>query len=124
MGAMLVRHTPTSAAAVRQRLTEDLTAAGVSSAAIEEVLLVASELLGNAIRHVRFGQLDVAWTLSDSHVLVSVCDDSRREPVPRDAEPHETSGRGMTIVQALSTDWGVEQTPTGKRVWATVPIRR
>jgi anti-sigma regulatory factor (Ser/Thr protein kinase) len=121
---MLVRHAPTSAAAVRQRLGADLAAAGVSEDAADEALLVASELLGNAIRHVGFGQLDVDWTITDAHVLVSVSDDSRREPEPREALPHETSGRGMTIVSALSSDWGVEQTPTGKRVWATVPLTR
>lgn len=121
MGAMLVRHAPTSAAAVRQRLGADLAEAGVDSARIDEVLLVVSELLVNAIRHVRFGQLDVSWSIGDGNVLVSVADDSRREPEPREALPHETSGRGIAIVRALSTDWGVEPTPTGKRVWATVP---
>ena len=51
MGAMLVRHEPTSASAVRRELTQDLRLHGLDDDSIDAVTLVASELLGNAVRH-------------------------------------------------------------------------
>jgi hypothetical protein len=30
----------------------------------------------------------------------------------------------MTIIDTVSTDWGVERTPGGKRVWARIDRRR
>lgn len=126
MGAMLVRHEPATASAVRRELALDLDLHGVPAEATEDVLLVASELVGNAVRHAVAAGDEAAWTVewsvqSDA-VLVSVDDPSDALPVLRHAAPDAPSGRGLAIVAALSIDWGVMRLSKGKRVWAKVGI--
>ena len=48
MGAMLVRHEPTGASAVRHELAADLQGRGVAPQHVHDATLVTSELLGNA----------------------------------------------------------------------------
>lgn len=126
MGGMLVTHEPTSAATVRHEIADDLGHRGLQLGCIEDVTLVASELVGNAVRHTEddpgVADLDVSWDLVDDHVLLAVCDGSVREPALRAVGIGETSGRGLTIVAALADDWGVDPLPAGKRVWASIPV--
>jgi anti-sigma regulatory factor (Ser/Thr protein kinase) len=126
MGAMLVRHEPTSVADVRRELAADLADNGVGPDGVDDVTLVASELVGNAVRHADLspgGDLGIAWTITATTVLVSVSDAGGAEPELRFAAAHEPSGRGLAIVDSLSSTWGVERLSTGKRVWARVPIK-
>lgn len=127
MGAMLVRHDPASAAAVRRQLALDLDLRGIDPESIAEITLVASELVGNAVRHVptgRDGQLGVSWTVGTADVEVSVKDPSPDVPVTRAARADAPDGRGLAIVSALTSAWGYERTADGKRVWARVPVLR
>lgn len=129
MGAMLVRHEPTSAAIVRRKIAAELGERGFDNECIEDVALVASELVGNAVKHVDpttqadDADLDISWSISDTHVVLSVVDVGDDEPQTRTAGPHETSGRGMAIIEALSAAWGVDRLPGGKRVWVRLPLR-
>ena len=119
MGAMLVRHEARSASAVRHELAVDLDGHGVDRDSIDAAMLVASELVGNAVRHTSACEdddLDVGWTVHDDTVLISVEDPSTDVPVLRYPAPDATSGRGLSIVEALTMDWGFEHTPRGKRV--------
>jgi hypothetical protein len=50
-------------------------------------------------------------------IRVDVIDRTDREPVLRETTPGQENGRGLRIVDALATEWGVEQMPHGKRVW-------
>lgn len=128
MGAMLVRHEPASASAVRRELAQDLELQGVPPEAIDDVTLVATELVCNAIRHGAPAASDpelawtVDWRLVADAVVFGVEDPSDAVPVPREAGPHETAGRGLAIVAALAADWGFERTDRGKRVWAKVKV--
>jgi anti-sigma regulatory factor (Ser/Thr protein kinase) len=125
MGAMLVRHEPTSVAAVRHEIASDLVQQGISEERVDDVTLVASELVSNAVRHAAVApdlDLDIAWRISDSTVVVSVCDASDTEPTLRSASNDDAAGRGLTIVDRLAAAWGVERLRSGKRVWASVPI--
>jgi anti-sigma regulatory factor (Ser/Thr protein kinase) len=126
MGAMLVPQEPTSASAVRRELAADLLLYGIESEDVDAVTLVASELVGNAIRHsgaVEDAELDISWTVAEHEVYVCVGDPSVVLPRPRFSDSHSAGGRGLTIVEALSVDWGADPTPDGKRVWARVPVR-
>lgn len=128
MGAMLVRHEPTSASAVRRELALDLDLQGFSNDAIDDVTLVATELVGNAIRHggAAASDPDLAWTVEwriiGDEVLLSVEDPSPVMPVLRSARPEDTAGRGLAIVDTVASDWGAERTARGKRVWARVRV--
>jgi serine/threonine-protein kinase RsbW len=126
MGAMLVRQEPTSASAVRRELAADLLLYGIESDDVDAVTLVASELVGNAIRHsgaVEDAELDISWTVGETEVYVCVGDPSDALPRRRFPDSQSTGGRGLTIVEALCVDWGAEPTPDGKRVWARIPVR-
>lgn len=126
VGALLVRHEPASAALVRHQIVDDLARQRVASDSIDEVALVATELVGNAVRHVRpsaSGTLDVSWDIDDSGVTLRVYDPSEEAPMPRQASADEASGRGLTIVAAVSDEWGYHRCRSGKEVWARVPVR-
>jgi anti-sigma regulatory factor (Ser/Thr protein kinase) len=124
VGAVAVRHDPASAALVRQAIARDLESQAVSRDSIDDVVLVASELVGNAVVHttVADADLDIGWQVDGRTVTIWVCDPSLDKPRPRAAEPLATSGRGLAIVAAVASDWGVEPLPTGKRVWARVAV--
>ncbi len=123
MGLVRVSHDTASAAVVREHLTVDLTARAITQDSLADVLLVATELIGNAIVHSSdVGDLNVGWDVSDNCVVVSVHDGSTAEPRPRQADTFATSGRGLTIVAALSDEWGVNHVAHGKQVWARVPV--
>lgn len=126
MGAMRVRHEPASAALVRHGLAADLLAHGVPPESVDEAVLVASELVGNAIRHAPVEQdhLDVHWSVDGETMTISVADRAPGRPRLRNAGIDEPSGRGLAIVDALSQEWGVDDADgDGKRVWARLALR-
>ena len=126
MGAVLVRHEPTSAALVRRRLAAVLADFDVAPDTVDDVLLVASELVGNAVRHARAvppDALHVSWSIDGPSLTVSVTDGSAELPRLQRPEPSAPAGRGLAIVEALSDAWGVERSPGGKRVWARIALR-
>ena len=61
------------------------------------------------------------WLTSDRHsVLIQVWDANRHHPIPQNAGPDAEAGRGLLLVQTLSTKWGcyVPDGQDGKIVWA------
>jgi hypothetical protein len=52
-----------------------------------------------------------------------VHDWSTRQPVVRNGGLSARSGRGLRLVGAVASDWGVETSPDGKTVWAELPLR-
>ncbi len=93
-----------------------------------EVLLVASELVANAVVHAHTA-LQLSYRAEDGNVQVGVRDGSRSElqqkPVPkpsasagRNLRTLVSGGRGLVIVDALADEWGVTETEDGKCVWA------
>jgi anti-sigma regulatory factor (Ser/Thr protein kinase) len=115
---------PASAALLRQRIAADLARSGVAEAVIDDAVLVATELLSNALRHARAlpeDELDVSWEVRDGLVSIKVTDGGGlRRPHVRHPGPTETKGRGLSIVQTLAEDWGVEDLGTTATVWATL----
>jgi anti-sigma regulatory factor (Ser/Thr protein kinase) len=127
VGALAVAHDPTSAALVRRAIAADLGGRQVASECIDDVVLVASELVANAVVHAPQPapeQLTVKWELQPDSVVVEVLDDNPALPRRRVANETDTRGRGLFIVATLALDWGVRRTGSGKQVWARVPIVR
>ncbi|MFJ8828326.1 ATP-binding protein [Streptomyces sp. NPDC102467] len=87
----------------------------------EDIRLCVSELATNAVVHGTtpgHGFL-VRLDSDDGVVRLEVHDSSRQQPVVREPATTDLSGRGLTLVAALSDDWGVEDRPaTGKIVWS------
>lgn len=92
----------------------------------EEVALIATELVGNAVLHARAmedGRLAIAWGVGEYGVEISVTDGgSPTEPLIAEPGSTDTRGRGLAIVATLATRWGVEQHDSSTTVWAVVPL--
>jgi anti-sigma regulatory factor (Ser/Thr protein kinase) len=94
---------------------------------LEDGLLVASELVTNAVRHSGCGgehRLSVEVGRRDGNLVISVHDPglSRDVAEPAEREVSDPGGRGLQIIQRLSVRWGSER-PDGYRVWAELPVR-
>lgn len=123
MATLLVPHEPASAGRVRRALYDDLGAHHVDQESTDSVVLIASELLGNAIRHTPDDtDLRVSWEFEHDALRVDVADHSLDTPSPRLPRPTDTSGRGLSIVNALAYEWGFDRSDAGKRVWARIPV--
>ena len=125
MTSVWIRNTPASAAAVRHFLHEEVEKAGLGRDLADDAALLASELVGNSIRHAKAlpaGYLNVTWFISDGGVRVQVTDGGgAKRPHVRHVSPADTTGRGLAIVAALADDWGVDEEPTQTTVWAHLP---
>lgn len=88
-------------------------------AAVDDVLLVISELVTNAVLHA--GAAD-RLTLQrwDAQLTVAVTDAARSLPAPCPAPPDTESGRGLQLVEHLSVAMGSYAGPRGKAVWCTL----
>lgn len=89
--------------------------------ACDEVLLLASELVTNAILHGR-SEVRVEVACVDFHIRVTVHDENSRRPVMVSQDPDALDGRGLALVAALSSDWGVDDEAEGKAVWFELPV--
>jgi anti-sigma regulatory factor (Ser/Thr protein kinase) len=90
---------------------------------LDDALLALSELATNAVRHGK-GDVEVVIECHGGQLLLQV-HDAGAAPVP--LEPVKVpltsmSGRGLTIVAALSTSWGVTVAPLGKTVWCRLAV--
>jgi hypothetical protein len=104
---------------VAHRLRGELSDGGDS--AIETAVLLASELVTNAVR-AGCGALNLRLAVNRSAVRLAVEDDAGGVPRPRVAGVEDVGGRGLAIVGALSRGWGTEPTAAGKSVWADVEL--
>lgn len=124
MGSVRVAPTAASVGSVRSALREDL--AVLPEPVREDVALVATELLGNALRHASSlpdGQFAVDWGLGELGVEIAVTDGGgATTPGVLDAGPDATGGRGLTIVESVAARWGVEHHGAQTTVWAVVPV--
>jgi anti-sigma regulatory factor (Ser/Thr protein kinase) len=108
-----------SVAAARRLLRTALN--GHQPAAVEDAILMISELVTNAVRHTR-DVLLVLVTIHDDTLRVDVSDDNPTVPVTPDPEHDATSGRGLRIVQALADHWGITPTADGKTIWFEINV--
>ena len=123
----------TASSDVQVELPSDLTAAREARAAarrvlphwrlsslLEPVLLIVSELVGNAVRHGR-PPVDLRLRRAGRGVRVDVHDDESTPPATRTPAGDDESGRGLLLIDALATESGVELIEgDGKVVWARV----
>jgi anti-sigma regulatory factor (Ser/Thr protein kinase) len=114
----IVRRLPPSPAAVTlarrftRQLLEEWGVIGETAAAAE---LAVSELVTNAARHsedlleLRLAcPADVLRVASPTPVI---------DATPREADQESTAGRGLLLVESVSSRWGIESDGLGKVVW-------
>lgn len=148
MTTLLVPHAGASAAVVRHALLRELRQQGVPEDVADDALLVVSELVGNAVRYGRplaEQSLRVSWWVAGGAVHVEVCDGGPglpgdagelrlgarlRDPgagdmsLPLATGTSSEGGRGLPIVDLLSTRWGTTAPgPSGAvAVYAELPL--
>jgi len=91
---------------------------------IDDVLVVLSELVANAVMHAGT-PTTVELRLEAGRLRLDVEDLHPSKPLRMGADAadaDETHGRGLVITSALTAAWGVEYRPTSKRVWAELAL--
>ena len=115
-------HTPKSVAAAR-RFAAELLAGTADRDALDAIQLMVSELATNCIRHTDSG-FDLTIIQDSGRIRVEASDRGAGEPRKQSPGPTDPSGRGLQIVDVLSTDWGCDHRPdVGKTVWFTIDFR-
>lgn len=115
---------PSSAAQARRLTRARLTALAVSDDACETAALVVSELVTNAIVHTASRRVICELCAGSERLRISVRDEGCGSGVPRTIAgrgPDEEHGRGLLLVAAVSSAWGVRETGPGLTVWAELP---
>ncbi|MEV6581430.1 ATP-binding protein [Streptomyces sp. NPDC051582] len=114
---------PQSAA---RRIVREALAGRVDDPYTDDVVLVADELVGNALEHAG-AALDISLDVYDWGVTVQVRDggeDTAAVPgKPPAADEDDEGGRGLFLVDVLASAWGVQGDSMGKRVIAVFLYR-
>ena len=89
----------------------------------EYATLLTSELVTNAVLHAR-SDVAVELRLEGPSLRILVSDAAHRPPQPRRHGLHAGTGRGLGLLELLSTGWGSEQAaePYRKSVWFELPV--
>lgn len=117
-----VPYDETGPAQARAAVSSDAAALGLEDLS-DDVALVVSEMVTNAIRHAA-PPVRLEVEVTETEVVVAVCDGTPTAPVARMADDDAEGGRGMLLVQFLSSEHGVRSQPPGKTVWARLLRRR
>ncbi len=94
---------------------------------LDDGRLVASELVGNAVRHSGCAgehRLHITVARREHRLVISVHDPglSGRPARPAQADGPQLGGWGLRVIAALSEAWGAER-PDGYLVWAELAAR-
>ena len=107
-----------AAASARKMVQENLVAWGAGDEVVHDVVLMASELVTNAMVHGR-SPIDLLLRSNGSQVILEVQDRGAYRPRRLSPADDEERGRGLQIVAHLADQWGSRSTANGKSVWAT-----
>lgn len=124
---------PASVPAVRRFVEQALSEWGWR-APLQDVQLAASELATNAMLHSGTDYFEVELRTDDSGVRLEVLDRGatragaiaargRAAASSGDVRQASMGGRGLYIVSALASSWGLDDLRTGTRVWAHFAVQ-
>ena len=102
-----------SAAAARSFVCETVRE---SSADRDDVLLLTSELVNNAILHAR-SEFDVRVDIEDDYAVCVTVLNHAPELLLLAREPSASGGRGLALIDAVANAWGFESRVDTKSVW-------
>jgi Histidine kinase-like ATPase domain len=122
-----LRPEPCSAKAARDFTGAALREWGAADLLVDATVVI-SELVTNAVRYgsgasTANGGIELVLLRLGDHLVCVVTDPNPRPPVLVDADSVAETGRGLCVVEALTTRWG--WTPLGrdrKAVWAALPV--
>jgi anti-sigma regulatory factor (Ser/Thr protein kinase) len=111
---------PTSPTRIRRALRAAFAQWELSTEAAENALLVVEELVANAVDHAR-----TPFRLTVDHtgpaLRITVRDGCPGPLHVPPFSPRAARGRGLQMIQALTSIWGWNRTASGKTVWAVLP---
>ncbi|HVE63968.1 MAG TPA: SpoIIE family protein phosphatase [Mycobacteriales bacterium] len=119
--------TPASVFLARRFTAQLLEAWGLSDDVVRSAELVMSELVTNAARHSE-EPIEVRLSCESQVLRMEVEDTSHRMPdVPTGVavdgvDEEATGGRGLVLVDAISSRWGVVSAGLNKHVWAELDV--
>jgi anti-sigma regulatory factor (Ser/Thr protein kinase) len=85
---------------------------------VERVVLIASELVTNAVQ-AGATTVEIDVTITAQRLDLVVIDDAGGWPTPTSATPDDTAGRGLSIVDHLVDTWDVASRKHGKAITAS-----
>lgn len=103
----------------RRFVRDALAATAAPVDVVDAAVLLVSELATNVTLHART-DVQVIVRFVDGVLWGEVRDWNARLPQARLAPADATTGRGLTLVDAVATRWGVESEDDSKMVWFTV----
>ena len=109
--------TPAAARAVARDVVER----GRGAVRVEDVALVVSELVTNAVLH-GDGDITLDVAVAPHTVHVEVGDGGPEEPAALNPPADAEAGRGLQLVSRIATRWGVRTAAHGKVVWADLAV--
>jgi serine/threonine-protein kinase RsbW len=120
-GELVVQAERSAPRAARHWVMRTIAAAGVGGASNQVVELLTGELVSNAVVHgPEAAAVRIHVRIDGDVVRVGVRDTGGGTPTVGHPEPTAPSGRGLALVEALSSDWGIQSHPDGKTVWFEV----
>ncbi|MFD0884747.1 ATP-binding protein [Streptosporangium algeriense] len=127
LGAIILPGLERSAGIARQYVTALLARAGYTAVHMQDVVLLVSEVVTNAVVHTASsdpgGKVTIKVALDGNRVYVEVTDDGSNEvPMPRAPDDLGTGGRGLWLVEALSDSWGARMEQGSTSVWMYVSL--
>ncbi|MEU6732780.1 ATP-binding protein [Streptomyces physcomitrii] len=103
-----------------RRLAESYLRLWDLSPLVDEVVLVVSELVTNAVRYGNGRPVELRVYVSDGALVIEVRDGSPLPARLRLVDEEAESGRGLFLVAALAREWGVS--PDGKTTWCSLEL--
>lgn len=113
----------------RTRLPGNPSSAGIARRFVRDVLVdweredladlaqfLANELVTNSVLHAST-EVELSVSLERDRLRVEVQDENPQAPMKKDYSLSATTGRGLVLVEELSSDWGSEPANAGKVVW-------
>ena len=110
---------PTAPAYVRQWLRDMLRGSGLPSDVLHDALVIVDELVTTSVVHAAT-PIVVTLEYSPDACRCSVRDRCTSGPLPRLIERADGTGRGLRLVNAIATAWGVDRSESGTMVWAEI----
>lgn len=90
---------------------------------LDDALLVISELVTNAITHAA-SSCRIRLSVNSTTLRIDVVDGGTGTPEPQPPSDTQEHGRGLHMVDAVTSAWGLEDVPgQGKLVWAELARR-
>ena len=102
--------------ASRQFVVETLRGVGLDRARADAAIIV-TELAANAVVHA-CSYFTVAISVSDGAIRIEVSDSGSAAPIRRTPSLDSLSGRGLALVDALASTWGIDRVGDANVVWA------